>query len=356
MVLGLGMRTVWISLRAMNYTDRAFRAAIMNLDKLEEKERDHVKQLLAQKEIARLNVQVGILYAATLAMMTTKVLGMLAATEAGKFHLSELTQVMNETKEAIADTLFTALKPLIDAFTGFLKLVRDVAPLRVAIIVIGALAAGLFALYAISKVVKGLQEGRAVAQAILTFLAKKQAESNIQLTLSNYQLATSAKQLAFSWKMVAISAGAAFGIFFLLKDIIGPLPAALIGVAVAIGILAAQLWLAAGAMSVLTWGLAAIAGGAALAGVIAMVAGVTGFAMGTRSAPYTGLAMVHKGEVVYNPQTDRPTGVVEKRDVGPTTTIQDIDVTIEEVYTKAEIDDLGEEIGKALWKKMKESR
>jgi len=173
MVLGIGMRTVWISLRALNYTDRAFRAAIRNLDKLKDAEREQVKEALKMAEIGKMNIQVGLLYAATLSMMVSNIWNMLASTEAGKMHLAELTEVINETKSAFADTLFTALKPFIDVFTGFLRILRDNEPLRILIIMLGATVVILSAMYAGYKLLTGIHQMYTATLKVSQFLESR---------------------------------------------------------------------------------------------------------------------------------------------------------------------------------------
>ena len=83
MVMGMGMRSIWIALRATNYTDRAFRLAINNLDKLEKKEKAHVKLLIRQKQAAMANVAAGMMYAAMGYMMAGSLANIMAQTRVG---------------------------------------------------------------------------------------------------------------------------------------------------------------------------------------------------------------------------------------------------------------------------------
>jgi hypothetical protein len=268
MVLGLGMRTVWISLRALNYTDRAFRAAIGNLDKLKKAEQEQVKQALKMAEIGRLNVQVGMLYAATLTMMVSNIWNMLAATEAGQMHLGELAEVMEETKNAFADTLFGALRPLIDVFTNFLKLVRDVEGLRILILLVGIGVIAFMGLYSAYKMVTGAIAMYNAVRALQEFLENK------GLLLKITDIKMTLLQAGAYWKLaVAISAaGGAFAIaFFALRDA-PPIISAMIAVVLA---LAAAFFLLWAGISAATLGVAGVIGGAALGAALASASAAT---------------------------------------------------------------------------------
>lgn len=358
--MGLGMRTIWISLRAMNYTDRAFRAAIGNLDQLDKKEKAHLKNLLAMKDAARMNVAVGMLYAAMAGMMAQSLFGFISTTEVGAEYMREFNTTLSEAKIALADTFFETMRPVLDVIKTFLELIRDNAGLRIAVVIIATLATVLLGLYGIYKLIIGIKGGIAAARALNNWLAehelilaKKQIASNTALTASSITLGT-------ALMYVGTSLAIGFGLFFALKDVLGPLPALLLAVAVAMIPLVVMLWKAGIAANILTGGMLAIGGLAALGGAIGMMnlAGLTNFQMGTRSAPYTGLVPVHKGEVIYNPYTERPTGIAAelRRGAGPSVTHQKIDVSIEHLHTEAPFDEIDERLGRTLRRKMRNSR
>lgn len=358
--MGLGMKTIWISLRAMNYTDRAFRAAIGNLDELDDAEKNHLKNLLRMKDAARMNVAAGMLYAAMAGMMAQSLFAFMSTTEAGAEYMSEFTATLDEAKIALADTFFETMRPALDVIRMFLELLRDNAPLRYAIVLIATLATAALGLYGAYKVLLGIKEGIAAARALNIWLsehqlilAKKQLASNTALTASSISLGTA---LAY----VGVSAAFGLAVFFGLKDVLGPLPAMLLAVAVALIPLVIMLWKASVATSILTAGIATIAGLAALGGALGMMnmAGVGNFQMGTRSAPYTGPMMVHRGEVIYNPETERPTGIAAelRRGAGPSVTHQKIEIGIEHLHTEAPFDEVDEKMGKTLRRKMRNSR
>jgi len=144
----------------------------------------------------------------------------------------------------------------------------------------------------------------------------------------------------------------------LLKDM-HPAVSAIIAVVLA---LAAAFFLLWAGISAATLGIAGVIGGvaagAALASATAMRSQM-GFAAGTRALPYTGMFFGHRGEMVFNPATGQPTGVrreVFGEEMEPRTNIYDMPITIEHVHTKADFDDLDEELGQALRKGAKRRR
>lgn len=360
MVMGLGMKTIWISLRAMNYTDRAFRAAIGNLDGLNKAEKKHLNNLLKMKDAARMNVAAGMLYAAMAGMMAQSLFGLISTTQVGAEYMSEFTATLDEAKIALADTFFETLRPVLDVLKTFLELLRDNAPLRYVVMLLALGATAALGLYGSYKLLLGIKEGIAAARALNIWLsehqlilAKKQLASNTALTASSITLGT-------ALMYVAASAALGFTVFFGLRGILGDLPAMLIAVAVALIPLVVMLWKASVATSILTAGIATIAGLAALGGALGMMnmAGIGNFQMGTRSAPYTGPMMVHRGEVIYNPETERPTGIAAelRRGAGPSVTHQKIEIGIEHLHTEAPFDEVDEKMGRVLRRKMRDSR
>ena len=150
--------------------------------------------------------------------------------------------------------------------------------------------------------------------------------------------------LAIAYWKLFLPVAAAAGIFFALKDYLGPIPAALLAIAAAAGILAVILWQAAGAMSVLSWGAAAVAGATAIGGAIA--ASSISHQMGTRQVAQTGPAFLHKGEVVYNPSSGRPTQVGNDLAGGGGSTSIDASMHVENLNTKMDTEQLNEYVRK----------
>jgi len=284
----MGLRTIWISLRAVNYTMQTFKEVIRSTTMLTQTE----------NELARATITTGT-HALAAGLMWT-VLG----------------QSMDDS-----------ISKSISSIGVISQLISVIKPYVAALLTIGGV---IWMLVGVEQLYVGLK-GSKIAAILIEKLALD--------------------ELSISWLGVALAMGAAVGIFLALRGVLGTFPAMLIAVAVAVGILAIQLWLAAGAMSVLTWGLAAIAGGLAISGAIAAVAGVREFPMGTRMIEQTGMAVVHKNEVIYNPATNRPLQVGnDLGQGGHSTTIFEMPVHIDELNTKASVDDVDEKLRQSLHK------
>lgn len=353
---GMGLRTIWITLRAVNYTERIFREVIRGVETLKGQQKKLNKEQLQSLRIGNAMIMTGMMMAVVGQMMLQNLWQMALATREGAIEMSQLTAEMEEAKIALADTIYGFLKVtgILDMFHGILAAISEDENLRKAIVLLIGVAGATMVLVGGIMLLAGAMKSYFIVAEYLPQLL-----SMMKIGWLTEMIAVENTALAY-WQL-ALAAGAAFGVFFLLKDILGPIPAALIAISVGVGLLAVQLWLAAGAVSVLTGGLAAIAGAAALAGVISMVTGVTGKAMGTRGLPHTGLFVGHKGEVVYNPATHRPTQIGnEIEGIGingkPSVTHQKVEIEIEHLHTEAPYDEIDEKMGKTLRRKMRNSR
>jgi hypothetical protein len=161
--------------------------------------------------------------------------------------------------------------------------------------------------------------------------------------LSNHAIIVNLLSSAYFRLGAAIGAG--FAIFFILKDYLGPIPAAMLAIAAAVAILLIPLLLASKAMNVLTLG---AAGGIATitnatAGISGMGASMLSAQHGTRYVGRTGPALLHEGEIVYNPSTGRPTQVGNdlQGGMGGGTQI-DASMHVDTINTKADVEELNE--------------
>lgn len=118
--------------------------------------------------------------------------------------------------------------------------------------------------------------------------------------------------MTISYQNLAIAIAAAFASFMIFYQLFKGLPTWSTAVIAAIMGIVAALWAWYVAESAVTWGIAGIMGGAAAAAALATANSMqasTGHQMGTRMIGVTGPAILHRGEVVYNPSTGRPTQV-----------------------------------------------
>jgi hypothetical protein len=178
------------------------------------------------------------------------------------------------------------------------------------------------------------------------------------LTAVNWAHTTSVLGVSMAYWQLALAAGAAFGAFLLVYNALialnNPAVTAIIAIILAI---AAALWMLYVAESAATMGVGLAIGGAAAGAALAMGKQMHMFQMGTRMVGATGPVIAHKGEVIYNPSSGRPTQIQNELASGEAkSSIYEMPITIENVNTKADIDDLDEKLGRALKKAANRSK
>jgi len=298
----LGLRTIWIALRAVNYTDAAFRGALINIENLQ------------KSEIKLAN-----------ATMQSAIKGSMA----GLMWMTFGTMLAQAGMEMARTT--STLKPFVNAVDKLFGIMGENESMKVFISLL------LFAVSAFS-----IFGGAAMM-------------INAILLLKTIPIVWSAVMAFGSLAMVVATA---FITFMLMYEIFKKLPP-VIGVVVGAILLlcAAIIFLRALAGDIgVIW---AVAAGAAAVGAFAgAFASATGkFQMGTRSVGATGLALVHKHEVIYNPTTNRPTQVGNDLNRGAgETNFYDMPVTIETVNTQAKIEDLDEKLSGVWRRRMRRRR
>lgn len=268
-MVSTNLRTVWITLRATNYTAQAFSAVARQCDWLDDKE----KKLMSQ------NLRLG-------------------------------------TAALSAGMMFNTMGDQMGGAGG--EMMKQASIMMYIIGVLGYLKAGY-----------------------------------IMLTGINWAHMTSVLGLDMSYKMLALSAAAAFGAFLLVYNVLmamnNPAFSAIVTVILAI---AAALWALFVAESAATMGVALAIGGAAAGAALATAKQMGTFQMGTRMVSATGPVIAHKGEILYNPSTGRPTQVQnDLQGGGASTSVYEMPIMIENVHTKADIDDLDSEMRKA-WRRI----
>jgi hypothetical protein len=351
MSAGFGFfRTIWLSIRATNYTTQAFQSAHRNLTDLQKAELQFAKNTMA----------VGTIYIA-FGGIILQTLGKIMSTSAlGEMVLSNFGDRVTNSFSRIGDALARILGPILDVVASALDIATTIPFFNefAAIVLLGGtaliVAAGaakiLGGALTLLNIMHGANAASTVAhqQSLLAWIPTANAATASTLTLGA------------ALKTVGIAAAAGFAVFFALKDVVGVLPAALFGLAAAFAALAVQMWLVAGATSVITLGAAAIAGGAALAGAIAVATSAgsgSEFAMGTRFAPRTMLATIHQGEVIANPMTEKPVEVFSKLNRRePSVTRQEVNFNIEALHTKTDIEDVEQTMARKTYDMFREGR
>ena len=341
------LKPIWITLRAANYTSQAMNDASKGLTKVQ----------MAQNRLAKSSVQLGLMYVAMGAMALQGMIGVMQFSERGKQVMTDFSEAVEPAMNRLSDAFANVIEPLLKVTTSLLNMATAHPVITQLAAIVAVFGAGALIALGVTKALMG-------GLALLGFATMTTSGQFLILGGTVKQWIALALggtgaslTLAAALQMVAISAGAGLGIFLALEPILGALPAALFGVAAAFALLAVQLWLSAHAMSILTWGLAAIAGTAAIAGAMAMASNVGNFGSGTTFVRRTGTALVHEGEVVYNPRTQSPREIfndVNRGERGASSQI--INITIENVHTKADIDDLDEVFGRKLRLGMRSNR
>ena len=273
MATSTNMRTIWISLRATNYTTQVFGSVMRQCDALDKKEKMMVRQNL---RLASAAVSAGMMFQA-------------------------MGSQMGGAGGQILDTagkMFTML--------GAIGYLRALLP---------------------------------------------------ALTMKFWTHMTSVLGVDMAYWQLAVAAGAAFGMFALTYQLLSAFNNPLLSIMVTVIALTAAFWALYVAHSAATIGIGLVAGGIAAGAAAATAKQYGAFQMGTRMIGATGPVVAHRGEIIYNPATGRPTQV--QNDLGGkggTSTLIEMPVTIENVHTKADIDDLDVQLSKALKKAANRSK
>ena len=303
---GFGMRTIWINLRAMNYTDQAFRQSILNVKDLSKAEKEEYEKANKRLNMSRLETQAGMLNVAMGAMFVKQLFNIMSATREGSQYMAMFNYELNEMKVMFADSLFESLRPFMDILRDFFGLIRanpviakmaSTLALLTGVVITGA---GAY------RVLNWTLEQYAAKQAFSKLVDESATLSKLKLTLANHGLNLSLKAVVGTLTAGIAGFAIAYTIFKDLPPVIGVVTGAVLALATAVILLSAALTPARAALSV---GLGAASAGALLGAYTSATKDLNkGFANGTISVPSTGLYMLHKGEAVYNPQTNRPSG------------------------------------------------
>jgi hypothetical protein len=290
----MGLKTIWITLRAVNYTSMVFRDAIQQVDTLSN----------AEKKLAKQTIMAG-----QHALMS----GMMWIT---------LGQSMDDslTKSMAQVEIFQQLQKVLTPVLG--QLITLIGAMQV---VIGIMN---FVTFATSK-------------ATVEFLKQT-------VVIHGYKVAF--------WQLGLAIAGA-FALFTVMYEITKNLPAPIsILTGVILALAAAIIFLKAALGEYSFIASLALAGGA-IGAMYGAYSSLTSHQMGTRMVAETGPSLVHKGEVIYNPSTHRPTQVGNDLEgTGTSTTIYQMPMTIKEMNTKASFDDVDDHMRRSVHRVTRNNR
>ena len=342
-------RGIWITLRAANYTSQAMNDASKGLNKVQQ----------AQVRLAKSSVQLGLMYIAMGAMAAQGIVGIIQFSERGKQLMSDFSESIEPALMRLSHGFADILERVLPLITAFMNLVTITPLITQATAVLTIFGIVLLIVGGIVNTFRGGIKFLGIQFGILT--GKIGSSGRMLETFAGYEMLAvpPTLSLAAALQMVAISAGAGLAVFMMLQPLIGNLPALLFGLAAAFGLLAIQMWSASMAINTMTGGALAIAGMAAMAGAFTMLSGMSTptYDSGTTMVRRTGLGMLKAGEIVFDPINGRPQEIMNDMSRGGRgASSQNINITIENVHTKADIDDLDEEFGRRLRRGMRSNR
>ena len=339
MPLGIGMRSIWVALRAVNYSRPAFDQATSQVKALkawQEKLIKHQQQVYQQ---SRMMIGVGLMYVAMGAMVAFAIQKMIAMSVAGSQYMDRFNQIAGKAAANIGTQLLKTLKPVLDILTGFMKLVAENKALARFIANMMVMATVFLLLNGTMKLVTGAMKLMGL-QSVYTGIQLKITAQGVQIANLSF------KSLIATLNMALFLFTIIYSIADMLYEAFGHnLPAtiaALIPIVIALGV---AMWFVAGAVAVITVGVAAVAAGVALWSLQRQISGMTpNYQSGTRFIQRTTPAVVHAGEAVVRAQD------VDERFGRPSTTINDvkIDLSGSTIHTKADVEELMPTIKRAI--------
>lgn len=350
---GMGMRTIWIALRAVNYSEQAFKNTIKQVKDLSKEEKELRDGYLKDIDTAKLQIQTATLYLAMISMVGTQLTRLLNTTQVGAQYMGEFNQSMTDLKTAFADTLFVALKPLLDVLMDFMKVLKDNSALRTVIVYGGLLALVIGALYSAYMIYNAILSINATRMLLNTLMTGEATTVN-----ATHQLGVLG--LTYTYRGLAMAIGQALAGFtiayMILSQFDGPARIAVAAIMLIVGALVA-LWAIESAASM---GIALVAGGVAAAGAVGLATSFTNpssYAVGTRMVEQTGPAILHRGELVYNPSVNRPAGI-EKEVMGNGGNGRSApsNVTVNfsgDINTRASVEDIDTVVSRRLYRAIK---
>jgi len=338
-------RGIWITLRAANYTSQAMNDASKGLNKVQQ----------AQVRLAKSSVQLGLMYVAMGSMALQGMVGVMQFSERGQQLMADFSESVEPALIRLADAFATILEQALPVVSAFLNLITAYPPITLVVAGLALLAAtGLI----VMGVVTALKGAVVLLGGTFSFLAPKVAISKVTLDawIPTTQAATGAT-MGLGMALGIVTAG--FTIFITLGAVIGNVRGTIVAglVAITLAVLAlatAFNILSLGTLTVAQLG-AAAAGVGMAAGIMAIQSGQE-YQMGTTFVGKTGLAMVHRGEAIFNPATGTPRELANDMNRGETRSRSDINVTIEKLYTKSDVDELDDRFARIGRNNMRSNR
>jgi len=335
-------RTIWITLRASNYTTRAFEDTIRGLKKMQ---RD---QLRFRMNAAKNMFAVGTMYLA-FGTIAVGVLGaVMNSSRLGQRVMENFGKRVGKSMAKLGDALASILAPILEITANILEMAMTIPFFKELVAIVLILGTAFLLAKGVTMMFSSALTMLHISQVASTITTKVQA----QTLLTKFVPATKASTVAtysLGQSLMFVAAGftAAFGAVFMVYQIFGKMPAIILGVVIA---LVALLVVVLALANVLTLGgatMLAVAGAGVGGAIGAMaVASMPEHQMGTSFVRQGGLARVHAGEEIISAREKQVQPRWEKREFKKS--FWDVNVSIGDVHTKADEETMIPMIKRAL--------
>lgn len=280
------MRTIWVAVRGINYTDRATREVGKNIDEL-------IKAQQRLRQHAVIMLSAGAMWLTMAGLISTGINQIIASTAEGRRALNSLSRATNEAMKALSEAFLKTMGPTISLLTNFFRYIGQHKEIASLIAVLGSLGVSLLIIKGISMILPAVWD-LVIQRMTLMGIVSVGTANTMTGAFIRLQAAMGPIIMGF---MLGSALASAFG-----KNA-WAIAGAITGLTVVFALLATQLWSAAAALSILTFGIAAAAGAAAIA---LASQNVPSYQVGTEYVSRTQMAIVHEGEKIV-PSQDRET-------------------------------------------------
>jgi len=361
--MAFSLRTIFLAIRGTYQAGNALKMAKTDMDKLQEAQK---KVIVQTQEMVRQSYQWMFAGAAFLAfggMVTKAAMNMMQSTRAGYREIKLFGLQTSQAFKQLAEVITPILSIILRLWTVILQgivanpvlrlLVGGFIALAGPIMMVGG---ALLLFKSTLGMITGLLSLTTINTSMLTSATYAYNAAQLQMAAGGTLIIPTIEATNTAMVGLAITATKVLGIFLLVATVVGFLiqkfgliPALIISLTGVVIALAVALWSGATAMSVLTFGAAALAGvGAAVA---ASKLAPT-YQQGTSFVRQGGWAMLHGGEEIKSARESTYISKVEKSSVqtqGPQTMHHwNVPITIENLHTRAAKEDVYDEIRRAL--------
>lgn len=308
---GTGLRTIWVALRAANYSGQAFAQIGNDIQKITGYTGNLGKEFGNLKKTMLPFFQTGLMFSTLSYQLGMGIFNLAMSSRAGAGDMARLRQELFLTQQTIANTVYEFLKTsnALETIRSILNFIKNNKGI---ITVAMHLTIAVSAVLALMGALMFLRAGFSATSWAIEKLGLSLSVSKGQM----YAVTASSNMMTISLMRLAAIAGIAVGTFsmfyMLASNITGPLRT-LVGVlgAVTAALVAFSIAkaLATGSISAMESSIGALQV-AALAGSLGLAFGgftpENSYATGVTSVPRDMIARVHKGETIYNANTNRP--------------------------------------------------